>query len=140
MSDERTAAPESREETPGKFVSALGFVASELEATEPISNLSVECLVTLAILRIVRSPDAVRVNVTRAARMIILEYDVRTEDIGQVIGKGGHTIDAIRSLSKSAAGSTDIEYVIYLLEEGKPASVGAPRPRRGGRGRGRGRR
>ena len=138
MSDaeQQTRAPEN-------FVSAVEFVANELNAAEPISDVSVECLVTLAILRIVRSPESVRVNIARAHRMIILEYDVRTEDIGQVIGKGGHTIDAIRSLSKSAAGSADIEYAIYLLEDGKPAAGGAGRaqPRRGGfRGRGRGRR
>ncbi len=117
-----TGAPDQREHTYDDFVSALDFVAGELEAAVPLSSVSVEGLVTLAILRIVRSPAAVRVNVTRAHRMIILEYDVRTEDIGQVIGKGGHTIDSIRSLAKSAAGSTDVEYVIYLLEEGKPSA------------------
>lgn len=122
-----TGAPHERGSSPANFVSALDFVDAELDRVELVSDLSVEGLVTLSILGIVRTPEAVLVNVTRAQRMVVLEYDVRTEDIGQVIGKGGHTIDAIRSLSKSVAGRVDIEYVIYLMEDGKPATgAGVP--------------
>ena len=141
MSDveQHNRAPQDDGSTAGNFVNALEFVDAEIERASRVSDLSVEGLVTLAILRIVRSPDVVRVNITRAQRMVILEYDVRMEDIGQVIGKGGHTIDAIRSLSKSATGSADIEYVIYLMEDGKPAlGYGTARgpKRRGGYPRG----
>lgn len=134
-----TDAPRESGSSSANFVSALDFVDAELDAIELVSDLSVEGIVTLAILGIVRTPQAVRVSVTRAQRMVVLEYDVRTEDIGQVIGKGGHTIDAIRSLSKSIAGRVDIEYVIYLMEDGKPAQQGggsarSPAPRRGSRG------
>ncbi len=126
-------ASHKRESSPSNFVNALDFVDAELDAVEFVSDLSVEGLATLAILGVVRSPKEVRVNVTRAQRMVVLEYDVCTEDIGQVIGKGGHTIDAIRSLSKSVAGRADIEYVIYLMEDGKPASGAGGAPRSGQR-------
>jgi len=149
MTDYRDAPePDAPEDTvtEGEDLSrqdAIDFVDREIDSTEDIESLSVEAFVTLAILRVVRSPEDVRVHVTRSQRMVILEYEVREDDIGQVIGRGGHTIDAIRSLAKSITGKVEdssqeeseerpphnpVEYIIKLIDDtGSPVRFGKPR-------------
>jgi hypothetical protein len=78
--------------------------------------LGVPVLVTLLLLQLVRDPTTVKVYVTTAVRSVTLEFDVEEADKGKIIGKGGHTIDAIRSLARSVAGASEREYQIYLIE------------------------
>ncbi len=106
-------------------VNAIDFVDDELDSTANVGALSIEAFVTLAILRVVSNPGPVTVSVVKSQRLVILEYDVDKSDVGQVIGKHGHTINAIRSLAKAAAGDSKVEYVIYVLEDGRPpAGIG----------------
>jgi predicted RNA-binding protein YlqC (UPF0109 family) len=117
------------------FTSASEFVDAEIDLVDYISDLSVEALVALSVLQVVSNPAEVRVSVTKASRLVVIEFDVCESDIGQVIGRGGHTIDAIRSLAKSALGESDVEYLISVLEDGKPIIRTGGR-NRSGRGRG----
>ncbi|MGW8179674.1 MAG: KH domain-containing protein [bacterium] len=113
------------------FQNALDFVDAEIDALNDgdISELPIEALVALVVLRIVEHPQDVRLNITRASRLVVIELDVNTEDLGKVIGKQGHTVDAIRSIARSAAGESSIEYDIVPLEKGKPPARSRRRPR-----------
>jgi len=119
--DEEIERSDEELQPPG-FQCAADFVDAEIDLLDDgsISDLSVEALVTLTVLRIVDNPDELRVNITRASRMTVIELDVHEDDLGKVIGKYGHTIDAIRSIARSAAGESPIEYDIVPLEKGKP--------------------
>jgi uncharacterized protein len=52
---------------------------------------------------IVDDPDAVRVEEEADARGSILHLTVADDDIGKVIGKGGRTARAIRSVVRASA-------------------------------------
>lgn len=103
-----------------QFVSALDYVDAEIDLAEQISELSIEGLVALMVLQVAHNPDAVRISVTKASRLVVMEFDVDKDDIRYVIGRGGHTIDAIRSIARSVLGESDLEYLISVLEDGKP--------------------
>ncbi len=145
--DSQTGA--ARQGDTAAWIDAIEFVDDAIDAVEDINTLPVEAFATLAILQVVRVPDRVRVCVTRSQRMVILEYEVHEDDIGQVIGRGGHTIDAVRSLVKSITGKTtdpeggpSPEYNIHLVDDrDSPVLFNNPRSRRrsyksngGGRG------
>lgn len=79
--------------------------------------LSVPVVAALVMLQLVQDPTTVKVYITTAVRSVTIEFDVEESDKGRIIGKGGHTIDALRSLSKSVAGASEREYLIYLIED-----------------------
>lgn len=134
--DVRVAAPQSG----AQFVPALDYVDAEIDLVDQLSDLSIEGLVTLMVLQVVHNPGAVQVSVTKASRLVVMEFDVDKDDIRYVIGRGGHTIDAIRSIARSVLGESDVEYLISVLEDGKPVvrtggrrRPGRRRPNRGPR-------
>lgn len=133
VSEDIEAVERSDDEGNSGFQYALDFVDAEIDLLDDgnISELSIEALVTLIVLRIVDHPEDMRVNVTHASRMVVIELDVKEDDLGKVIGRHGHTVDAIRSIARSAAGESPIEYDIVPLEKGKPP-VRNRRQRRGG--------
>jgi len=53
---------------------------------------------------LVDQPDAVSVKCLDSQKMTIIEVSVAKEDIGKVIGKNGHTIQALRTIT-SVTGS-----------------------------------
>jgi predicted RNA-binding protein YlqC (UPF0109 family) len=131
-SDETPTEKGSDAQSTAGFQSASEFLDNEIDSVEDISELSIEALVVLSILRIVNHSKELRVNIIRASRLVIIELDVKEEDLGQVIGKDGHTVDAVRSIARSASGDSGVEYDIMLLEKGR-------RPQRGRRRRSPGR-
>jgi predicted RNA-binding protein YlqC (UPF0109 family) len=60
-------------------------------------------LVEYIVKSIVDHPDAAEVEVSSRNRADIVEIRLDPEDVGRVIGKGGRTIEAIRSVVKAAA-------------------------------------
>lgn len=52
---------------------------------------------------LVDDPDAVRVTETSDARGVLLTVRVGPDDMGKVIGRGGRTAKAIRSVVRAAA-------------------------------------
>jgi len=111
---------EVRSQPDAQFVSAIDYVDAEIDLVDCISDLSVEGLVALTVLQVTHNPEAVKVNVTKASRLVVMEFDVDKDDIRYVIGRGGHTIDAIRSIARSVLGESEVEYLISVLEDGKP--------------------
>lgn len=122
---ERDVVPAEALDTAPTAVNALDYVSTalrgKLEAAE-LGDLGVVTVVTIAILQLVSNPAKVKLYVTQAVRTITLEFDVDDKDKGKIIGKGGHTIDAIRSLARSVAGESDKSFKISLIEDQPVAS------------------
>ena len=66
---------------------------------------------------IVENPDEVEINVVPSKYKLNLELYTNVDDIGLVIGKGGHILDSIRSLLVALSGKhyTPV-YVDYITE------------------------
>jgi hypothetical protein len=73
---------------------------------------------------LVDHPDEVRINEVGGTQTLIIELAVKKEDIGKIIGKGGKTINAIRTLLMSVASRNGIRVSLEIIEEGKPRSEG----------------
>ena len=52
---------------------------------------------------LVEHPDQVRVSEVRQGNLIIYELEVAPDDMGEVIGRQGRVINALRALVKAAA-------------------------------------
>ncbi|WP_228282409.1 KH domain-containing protein [Rubrobacter tropicus] len=62
-----------------------------------------ENLLLLLVRPIVDEPDRVEVSATESDSHVDLELTVAPDDIGRVIGRGGRTIRAIRTVVKAAS-------------------------------------
>jgi uncharacterized protein len=60
-------------------------------------------LLVLLVRPIVDEPDRVEVEVSESDTRVDLELRVAPDDIGKVIGRGGRTIRAIRTVVKAAS-------------------------------------
>jgi len=71
-------------------------MASKKVGPELIGKL--RSLVETIVTSIVDSPDEVEVNIVPASYRLLVELHTSPNDVGQVIGKGGHVVDSIRSI------------------------------------------
>ncbi len=62
-----------------------------------------EELVLILARSLVDEPDAVEVSGTESDSRVDLELKVAPEDMGKIIGRGGRTIRAIRTVAKAAS-------------------------------------
>lgn len=60
-------------------------------------------LLVLLVRPLVDEPDRVEVEATESDSRVDLELTVAPEDVGRVIGRGGRTIRAIRTVVKAAS-------------------------------------
>jgi predicted RNA-binding protein YlqC (UPF0109 family) len=65
---------------------------------------------------IVDNPDQVRVHGVEGASSVVIELSVATEDIGKVIGKGGRTITAMRTILSATRAQKDKRHVLEVLD------------------------
>ena len=66
---------------------------------------------------IVDSPDKVKVEeFTEDDGTIVLEMSVAEDDYGQVIGRGGRTAAALRTVVKAAASAHDKRVLVDIVE------------------------
>jgi predicted RNA-binding protein YlqC (UPF0109 family) len=65
---------------------------------------------------IVEHPDAVEVNVIERERSVQLQLRVDPEDMGKVIGKGGRTARALRTVMKAAGTRAGISTMVEIVE------------------------
>jgi len=66
---------------------------------------------------IVDHPDEVEVNEIPSAQATLLELRVADDDLGQVIGRQGRTIRALRTLLESRASQSGGRYELEILED-----------------------
>src|SRR3954447_9402675 len=84
-----------------------------------------ELLVFLA-RALVDQPDKVEVEqFEEDDGTLVLELSVADDDYGQVIGRGGRTAQALRTVVKAAAGKDNRRVLVDIVEE--PAARGRPR-------------
>jgi hypothetical protein len=65
---------------------------------------------------LVERKDAVRVDVVERDRTTVLELTVAPDDLGRVIGRGGRTAKAIRTVVESAARREGRRAVLDILD------------------------
>jgi predicted RNA-binding protein YlqC (UPF0109 family) len=65
---------------------------------------------------IVEHPDAVEVTAIERERSVQLQLRVDTEDMGKVIGKGGRTARALRTVMKAAGTRAGISTMVEIVE------------------------
>ena len=61
-------------------------------------------------------PDKITVNALHSEHAFIFELQVAREDIGKVIGRGGKTAMALRSILEAAAGKFKKRIILEILE------------------------
>ena len=83
--------------------------------TEGLRNL-----VVTMVKSIVDSPDEVQVNVVPSQFRLIVELHTSPKDVGQVIGKSGHVVSAIRSILTAHGGREGLKVDMdYITERNK---------------------
>jgi len=87
------------------------------DASDHLSTLDVPEFVALTVLNIVDHPDQVKIYLTRSIRSMVIELDLHPSDRGKVIGRGGRTIIALRSLLRAMLGANMMEYKISVIED-----------------------
>ncbi len=65
---------------------------------------------------LVENPDAVEVAEIEDDRGLLLQLKVDPDDMGKVIGKGGRTARAIRTVVKAAAVRADVRAAVEIVE------------------------
>ena len=65
---------------------------------------------------LVEHRDAVRVDVIDRDRSVVLELEVDPDDLGRVIGRGGKTAKAIRTVVDAAARREGRRAVVDILD------------------------
>lgn len=73
-------------------------------------DLTMEQILALLVSRIVNYPEDVRVHVANEGRIKAVEFEIRTEDQGQLLGRDGYTIHALRTISKAILGALVKQY------------------------------
>lgn len=66
---------------------------------------------------LVDNPDAVKVTEVTDDRGLLLRLHVDPDDMGKVIGRGGRTARAIRSIVRAAATRRDIRASVDIVED-----------------------
>lgn len=66
--------------------------------------------------QLVEFPDEVVLTKTESQDKVIFHLTTRKSDVPKVIGKGGHTIQAIRTLLNASAHRRGLKAVLEILE------------------------
>jgi len=64
---------------------------------------------------LVDDPDAVEVTEHRSDGSVVLQLQVAPSDVGKVIGRGGRTARAIRSVMRAAGMKAGVTTVVEIL-------------------------
>jgi uncharacterized protein len=80
------------------------------------SSDGIKDLLTSITQRLVGHPDQVRVSEIDGPTTMIFELSVDKEDVGQVIGKRGYMVGAIRTIMMSAAGKIGKRVYVEVRE------------------------
>ena len=66
---------------------------------------------------LVKNKEAVEVRAEETDSLLTLTLKVAQEDMGRIIGKGGKTAKAIRTLVKASSGRDEKRVVVEISEE-----------------------
>lgn len=88
--------------------------ASELAETEPDTPVG---RVAQMLLWIAPRPEEVYLHIAEGFRKTLVEIDVPQEDMGRIIGRSGHTINAIRTILYTSLGEDDPDFDVSIPDE-----------------------
>ncbi len=81
-------------------------------------------LVTMMVKGLVDQPEDVIVNRVEGDRSIIFEVRVAPDDLGKVIGKGGRTANALRTLVRAAGTKAERKSIwVDINKTGEPPAT-----------------
>ncbi|KKK55960.1 hypothetical protein LCGC14_3069310 [marine sediment metagenome] len=67
-------------------------------------DMTLEQVLTLLVTRIVGSPEQLLIHVVNTDRIKVIEFEVPSEDVAQLLGRRGYTVHALRTISKAILG------------------------------------
>ena len=67
--------------------------------------------------QLVEYPDEIVITRVELPRKIILKMRLRQSDVGKIIGKQGHTIDALRNLLNAAGSRHNQRVALEIIED-----------------------
>jgi predicted RNA-binding protein YlqC (UPF0109 family) len=105
--------------------------ATELVETEgdtPVGRIA------QMLLWIAPHPEEVKLHISEGYRRVMVEIDVPKDDMGRIIGRSGHTINAVRTILYTSLGEDDQDYDISIPDEDRDRRRRRPRGRRRERG------
>ena len=73
-------------------------------------------LISFVVINLVDNPEDVTVDVVRKQDRDVYQVRVNQEDLGKVIGKGGQTARALRTLLTAASAQTDQRIGLEIVE------------------------
>jgi predicted RNA-binding protein YlqC (UPF0109 family) len=73
-------------------------------------------LITYVAKALVDKPEEVVVTEKKGQQVTVLELKVAKEDLGEVIGKGGRTAQAIRTILSGACGKLKGRFILEIVE------------------------
>lgn len=75
-----------------------------------------EAFLQYVIGELVEFPDEVVVTKTESGNAITFHVAMRKSDLGKIIGRGGHTIQALRTLLQAAAQKRGLKAGLEIIE------------------------
>ena len=89
-------------------------------------------VIDLIVKSLVEKPDAVKLECIEDGDNVTVKVKVADGDMGRVIGKGGATVTAIRTILKNCNSRDGKRYFIQIGDEARQPRQfdGPPRPRR----------
>lgn len=80
------------------------------------SPVAVEEFLRYVVSQIVEYPDEVIITKSEESDRVTYFLAMRKSDLGKIIGRGGHTIHALRSLLQASASRRGIKANLQILE------------------------
>jgi predicted RNA-binding protein YlqC (UPF0109 family) len=91
-------------------------VTSDAPAGDPNEAASMRDLLAYLARGLVEQPDQVRVETVDEDDALVLELSVADDDYGNVIGRGGRTASALRTVIKSAAAKRNRRVFVDIVD------------------------
>ena len=89
-------------------------------------------VIDLIVKSLVENPDAVKLECIEEGDNVTVKVKVADGDMGRVIGKGGATVTAIRTILKNCNSRDGKRYFIQIGDEARPPRQYNDSPRGGG--------
>jgi predicted RNA-binding protein YlqC (UPF0109 family) len=88
----------------------------------------VEEFLEYIIRQLIEFPEEMVLSKVEAPKKVTFRLQLRQSDIGKVIGKHGHTIDAIRNILSAAGARHGQRVTLQIAEDSGPARPAPPPP------------
>ena len=90
--------------------------APPARAGQPARNVDIAELIRFMAVSLVDKPDEVRVELVEERAANVYELEVAESDLGKVIGRGGKTARAIRTIVQAVAPRSRKRTLVEILE------------------------